>query len=485
MTTFPFTISGLTGAEQALYRRLLRRLYRKRQRNRLRSKYYDGRNALHDIGYSLPPVAKDIHIVVGWPAKAVEGLANRVRLDGVIPDDGGDLSSTIDALMDDNDLPQLAQSVHTDAFVHSCSFVAVLAGDTEAGEPDAIIQEFTADTATGEWDKRRKRLKTALLFDTDDEYDEVTACYLMHYEQTVVIEPDNAGWHVAGRYDNVAGRIPCELFAFKPDAKRPFGHSRIDRAVMSLTDSAVRTFLRAEIQAELYSVPARYFLGVTEDMFTDDDGNMVPKWQIMLDQVLALPTNARTGQTPQVGQFQQASFEPHLAQLRQTATMFASATSLPPDAMGVLTDNPSSAEAIDKATKELCLLAEECHTWFGKPWERVIDLAQRTAGDGTIQATHPQWRNPSTPSKAAAADLAVKLVGANILPADSEVTWDMLDLTDQQRRILRGEARRKRAQAAIDQLRATTMQQTQEATANGPEQPAGAAGTTGGTGAAA
>lgn len=107
---------------------------------------------------------------------------------------------------------------------------------------------------------------------------------------------------------------------------------------MSLTDSAVRTFLRSEVQAELYSVPPRYFLGVTEDMFRGKDGNLKPRWQIMLDQVLALPRD-KQGNLPQVGTFTQASFEPHAAQLRQTASMFAAATSLPPDSMGVLTDN--------------------------------------------------------------------------------------------------------------------------------------------------
>lgn len=70
MISFPNTISGLTNSEQELYRKLLRRLLKKRRRNRLRSKYYNGRNELHDIGYSLPPIAKDIDIVVGWPAKA-------------------------------------------------------------------------------------------------------------------------------------------------------------------------------------------------------------------------------------------------------------------------------------------------------------------------------------------------------------------------------------------------------------------------------
>jgi hypothetical protein len=468
--TFPNTISGMSSQETILYRKLLTRLIKKRRRNDLRAKYMNGRNELHDIGYALPPIANDINIVVGWPAKAVEALANRVVMDGLMADDGTDLSEQVERVMDVNDLLSVADSVHTDALIHSCSFVAVLAGDPALSEPEAIVQEFTADVATGLWDKRRHRLCAALLFDVSDDYETVAGAYLMAYGRTIVIEPDEHGWHVAARFDDDMDRIPCELFAFQPDERRPFGRSRISRTVMSLTDSAVRTFLRSELQAELYSVPPRYILGASEDMFSDENGNLVPRWRLMLDQMLILPRDSASGEVPQVGQFTQYSFEPHSAQLRQTATMFASATSLPPDAMGVLTDNPSSAEAIDKATKELCLLAEKCHKWFGRAWRHVISRAQLASGpDGDIQAVRPQWRNPSTPSRAAAADAAVKLVQANILPADSEVTYDMLDLSDEQRRILRMEQRSKRSQERIDQLRSARTQGQREEVADGSQ----------------
>ena len=466
MIMLPQTIRGLTAAEQDLYRRLLRRLLEKRGRNRLRSKYYDGRNELKDIGYSLPPVAKDIEIVVGWPEKAVEALANRVVLDGVTMQDGSDLSRKVADLLDENDLRNTATSAHADALVHSCSFIAVLRGDTSIGEPEAIIQEFSADNATGIWDKRRHGLSSALLFEVTDDGKTVQSIYLMDYEHTVVIVPAEPGYQVYDCTPNT-GRIPCELLAYKPDAKRPFGRSRISRTVMSLTDSAVRTFLRSEMQAELYSVPPRYFLGVEPELFRDENDNEIPTWKLMMDHILAIPKD-KDGEKPEVGQFPQYSFEPHSAQLRQTASMFAAATSMPPDMMGVLTDNPSSAEAIDKAQKELCLAAEQCQSWFGPAWERIIDRAQKLAGpDGSVQAVACQWRNPSTPSRAAAADAAVKLVQAGILPADSDVTYDMLDLSDRQRRTLRKEQRAARAQGNIDQLRARMNMEA----AGGSEQP--------------
>lgn len=465
----PAAVAGLTPDEDDAFRRLTAKIIRHRTRNRIRTIYYNGRNELHDLGYSLPPIAKDVEIVVGWPEKAIEGLANRVVLDGITTQDGSDLSKQVSDLLDANDLAQTAENAHTDALVHSCSFVAALQGMPDRGEPAAIIQEFPADVATGTWDSRIHGLTEALLYDVDEDETygrQIRACYLMLPGKLIGCTRADWQWTVYARTE-WQGRLPVELLAYRPDSKRPFGRSRISRTVMSLTDSAVRTFLRSEVQAELYSVPPRYFLGVTEDMFRGKDGTLKPRWQIMLDQVLALPRD-KQGNLPQVGTFTQASFEPHAAQLRQTASMFAAATSLPPDSMGVLTDNPSSAEAIDKAVKELCLNAESCQRRFGPAWERIIATAARIAGDGQATAVSSQWRNPATPSRAAAADAAVKLVGANILPADSDVTYDMLDLSDRQRQTLRREQRAKRAQQALDRIDQTIATQQQGAdNANG------------------
>lgn len=45
------------------------------------------------------------------------------------------------------------------------------------------------------------------------------------------------------------------------------------------------------------------------------------------------------------------------------------------------------------------------------------------------------WRDPATPTKAAMADAAVKLVGAGVAPPRSSVVYDMLGMspTDQKR----------------------------------------------------
>lgn len=448
--SLPQTIQGMSSDDSQIFHTLKQRLMKKRRRNLTRNAYYDGKNQLIDIGYSLPPVASDISIVVGWPEKAVEVLANRIVIDGIRTTDGKSLSDSVQRLIDDNALFEAASQAHKSALVNSCAFIACLAGDVQAGEPERIIEVFTADHASGVWDARRHGLSAALLVEVaDDDKETPQVVYVMTYEHTLVCEKQDRRWLVVADTPNT-GRIPCELLAYRPDDKRPFGRSRISRAVMSYTDSAVRTFVRSELQADLYSVGSRYLLGADKDMFTDDKGNQIPKWKIMLDSVLVIPDNPETGERIDVGQFQQSSFQPHIDQLRNTASMFAAATSMPPDEMGVLTDNPSSAEAIDKAQKELCLLAESCQASFGFAWLNIIRKALNDEANSLVL----QWRNPATPSRAASADAAVKLVSAGVLPADSEVVYDMLDLNDSQRRNLRAYQQQKRALDNIAQLRA-------------------------------
>lgn len=66
----------------------------------------------------------------------------------------------------------------------------------------------------------------------------------------------------------------------------------------------------------------------------------------------------------QVGQFTQASMEPHLAQLKMFASLFSGETGLTMDDLGFPSDNPSSAEAIKATHENLRLKAEKAQSCF-------------------------------------------------------------------------------------------------------------------------
>jgi hypothetical protein len=66
--------------------------------------------------------------------------------------------------------------------------------------------------------------------------------------------------------------VPAEPLVYKPRVGRPFGTSRISRPVMSLHDQALRTVIRMEGHADVYSFPEMWLLGADESIFKNADG---------------------------------------------------------------------------------------------------------------------------------------------------------------------------------------------------------------------
>ena len=57
-------------------------------------------------------------------------------------------------------------------------------------------------------------------------------------------------------------------------------------------------------------------------------------------------TRDEDGNVPTFGQIAAASMEPHIAYMRNLAARFSGATNVPISELGIVQDNPSSAEAI-------------------------------------------------------------------------------------------------------------------------------------------
>ena len=145
---------------------------------------------------------------------------------------------------------------------------------------------------------------------------------------------------------------------YRPDAVRPFGHSRVSRSCMMLVQSAIRTLKRSEVAAEYYSFPQKYILGMSPD------AESFEKWQASMSSLLRVDKD-EDGDKPTVGQFSQQSMTPYTEQLKMIASLFAGETGLTLDDLGFVTDNPSSAEAIKASHENLRLTARKAQRTFG------------------------------------------------------------------------------------------------------------------------
>jgi Phage portal protein, SPP1 Gp6-like len=460
----PLRVPGLSDQDQDTLTGLFMQLAAKTPRNELRRKYYDHKATLRDLGISVPPQLKNIETVMGWPGKSVEVLARRVVLEEFTLPDGSPADLGVDAVWTDNRMQTASRQGEKSALIYSTAFISTTAGDVAAGEPPVLMMVRSALYATGIWDPRPPGGLKAVLSVVSVDRDGRPDHFMMYVPNRVVIcrktGPGADAWDLRQVRHDLG--VPVEPLVFRPELDRPFGHSRITRAVMSITDRAVRTAVRSEVSAEFFSAQQRYILGADDEAFTDKDGNPVPAWSALIGRMLLLGRD-EDGNVPEVGTFPQQSMEPHLAQMRQLASEFAAETDLMPDTLGVIQDNPSSAEAIDARKEELSLTAEDCGNTFGGAWVRSMQRALRMLDDSPAARAEyarlrARYRNPKTPSLGSAADYTTKLVAAGVFPPTSEVTYDGLNLTESQREILRADVRRQRASELVSGLTAARQQ---------------------------
>lgn len=433
----PMSIPGFSAEDQSVLSALVQKLQRKQVRNTLRSRYYDAKQTVRHLGIAIPPHLTSIETVIGWPAKAVDDLEQRIDLDGfVIP--GASMSELgLDAIWDDNKLTLESSLAHASALKYAVTLVAVLAGDTSAGEPPVIIRALSATSSTALWDPVRRQVSAALSV-TDTDVHGVAEFILYLADKVVTVRRDSGGWDVI-ESPNVLGRAPVAVLPFKPDLESPFGTSRISRAVMSITDRAVRSLLRMEVSAEFYSAPQRYVLGAPESAFQDAQGNTKTGWEVTLGKMLALSSEEGEDK-PTVGQFPQMTMQPHVDMVRSDAALFSGETGIPVNSLGIIHDNPASEAAMQTAYLPLVKTAERAAIPFGIGWVDAMKMAVQVR-DGLAEppvelaGMRARFRNPATSTRTEAANATVQFLQAFPWAAESDVALEMfgVDQTDIER----------------------------------------------------
>lgn len=466
------TVDGLDEFDQATVNLLLKELDDRGRRNLLRSSYYDGKRAIRQVGTVIPPQYYKLAIVLGWSAKAVDILARRCNLDGIVWADGTLEDIGYDEFVEANNLTAEISGALTASLIHGPAFLVNTLGLD--GEPESLVHIKDALNATGEWNSRTRSLDNLLSITDRDDDGQPTDLALYLDGQTVTIEKDG-GWSVVDRSDHPWG-VPAEALVYKPRPGRPFGTSRISRPVMSLHDMALRTVIRMEGHADVYSFPEMWMLGADESIFKNADGSMKTSWQVMLGRIKAIPDDEGAAQPrADVKQFLASSPEPHIAQLKQQAQLFSGETSIPLTSLGVSDmSNPTSADSYIASREDLIAEAEGAtDDWSGAVRRSTVrglmiqnGLSEMPSEWRSIQ---PKWRNPIYLSRSAQADAGSKQVAAVPWLADTTVGLELLGLSEQQIDRAVAERRRNGGSAALRAI--TERAQRELADADGPAVP--------------
>ena len=430
-------VEGLPDDEMGMFRELLQVLKDKTGKNEERAIYYKGKNDLKDLGISIPQSLKGLHGSVGWASKAVDSLAVRSRFDGFSFVDGE--NHGIDEIFTSNLFKIKYQQSVTSELINSCAFLTISKG--AENEPPVIINAYSAVNASAVWDFRRNRIKYGLVIadkekitPTSDEY-EPTIINLYTDTDIWEITKNGAVWS-ANRLPHAMGRPLMEALVYRPTIDRPFGRSRITRDVMEIIDNATRESVRTEIHSEFFTSPQRVLLGVDpRDVFGGKS-----EQQALIGSFLALGRDEE-GEVPQVTQFSQASMQPHIDYMKSLALRFSAITNVPVSEMGVVSDNPSSADAILQAKEGLVLEAQDLNASNGEALKSIGRMAiailqdkpldQLTEVENTITA---RFRNPATPSIVSQADAMTKIASAtnsdSWLPK-TPIFWEELGFSEE------------------------------------------------------
>jgi phage portal protein, SPP1 gp6-like len=459
----PTDVVGLAEDDAALMARLVKQWQAKRSRNALRRQYRDMQVNVAFLGASVPPYMRDqLDIVCGWPDKAVTSLASRCMWDGVTSPSGEEDPLGAMSLLHDNRFDLLVPELVDATLTYCCSFVVALPGDTAAGDPDVVVTGADALWATGLWDVRRRGLEAGLLVDSADDNGKPTSMLLLTGEHVTRLALGDRGWVAVARMDHSLGRVPMEPLPYRPALGRPFGRSRISREVMSITDRVVRAGFRTEVSSDLYAAPALLLLGADETMFQNAQGEKTPLWSWYMGRLKSLPKD-EDGEKPDLQVIPQQSMEPFLAMKRALAAEFASATSLPISALGIVQDNPSSAEAIYAAKEDLVIEAQNTTRSIGYGLNRIVqdaiclrDGIPVSEMDDEVRNLATRWRNPAMPSVVSQSDAVVKQISAIPELAQTDVALEELGYSAEQIVRIRSQIKRAQAGGVLDRLLAST-----------------------------
>lgn len=334
---------------------LKNKLISKQARVAQRYRYYEMKNAVIDNGRMIPDDYRWLTPVIGWCAKAVDALADRLVFDTFDND-----NFYVNEIYEQNNNDILFDSAILSALISSCCFIYISAGAD--GYPR--LQVIDGGNATGIIDPITNMLKEGYaVLERDSKTKRPTAEAYFTADETFYIMDGQKEFSVA----NPAPYPLLVPIINRPDAVRPFGHSRISRACMEYTQSALRTLRRSEISAEFYSLPQKYVVGMGEEAeFNNRFATYSSFLRIDKDE---------DGDHPVIGQFNPASMTPFLNQLQEIASLFAGETGLTLDDLGFSSSNPSSSEAIKAAHENLRMTARKAQRSFTTGFLNVGYLA--------------------------------------------------------------------------------------------------------------
>lgn len=379
---------------------LKRKLATKQSRVQTRYRYYEMKECHTPRNLMVPDQLKNkFSIKLGWCTKAVDSLADRLQFRG-FKNDNLDLTSIYQM----NNFDVLADSAILGALITSCDFIYI--SMDKNGYPR--MQVIDGYNATGIMDEITGMLEEGYAVLDRDENDQIIS--------EAYFGKGYTDFYIKGqepyRIENICSYPLLVPIVYRPDAKRPFGHSRISRACMKYQNNVADTLLNMAICSETNAFVQKYIAGSDPDMEFDSS-------RAWMSSFLNISAN-EDGTKPDLGQFQQASLAPYIDEIETQASLFAGEVGLTLDDLGFSKSNPASVDAIRASHENLRLTARKAQRQFGVGFLNAGYLAACLRDDfdynrEVLYETKPIWEpvfEPDANAIGMIGDAAVKVNSA-------------------------------------------------------------------------
>lgn len=357
-------------------------------------RYYDGKVSVSDYGVGAD-VSNDQ--TCHWPAKAVDALADRITFEGFALPEGMD-GAHADALRDielDSNVVNGYNRHLTPKLLYGCMAATV----TRSEGRGAVVRFHSADTFTAlpSPDGRDGVVAAGLAIARVERTrwsggTPVPTLVNLHLPGNVVEVRQVAAGEWVATDGRTAEREPS-LYVFTHDGTgtlNAFGRTRVTQFVRTLTDDAIRCMWHMQISGAYYSIPKLIMLNLMPDQYEAVVGD---KLKYQLDRVIATEMDESGEARTAVQQLSGNSPQPFVDELRCLATQFSGATGVPLNSLGIVQDNPSSAEAIGASREDICLIAARDIKEDGPVLRRVALAALSVQLNTTVArllAEHPE-----------------------------------------------------------------------------------------------
>jgi hypothetical protein len=431
------------------------------------NRYYEGTQPLT---YMHPEIFREVQdrikpVIIAWPQLVVDAIDERLDVRGFrLPDEEGE-DKDLWRVWQANDMDEQSGMAHIDALGMKRAYVS--AGSNEDDEDTPILAAESPLEMFADIDPRTRKERAALRRVIDDasfarEAERSATLYVP--SKTVWFDFRDGKWVEVDRDEHNLGVVPVVSLinrARLSSARTATSRSRYGRSELSsvipISDGANKIATDMMVAAEGVALPLRGLFGISPEDLQDKDGNTLTAVQALMRKLLTIPVGTESG--VKEFEFAGASLGGFHESINSLARIVASLAGLPPDYMGLSTDNPPSAESRLAGEIRLIKRAERKQSSWGGAYEQMCRLVRRFQEGGwdpKLRQLETRWRDASTPTVAQSADAAVKKYTAP--PGQKPIatlrqTREDLGYTDPQiRRMEREDEAEERRRAQLDPL---------------------------------